>query len=50
MQKFMTFTAGAIVAFTASMVNAADNVTVPLKWVTQTQFAGDYVAQDNGFY
>ena len=50
MQKFMTFTAGAIVAFTASMVNAADNVTVQLKWVTQTQFAGYYVAQDKGFY
>ena len=50
MQKLMTFTAGAIVAFTASMVNAADNVTVQLKWVTQTQFAGYYVAQDKGFY
>jgi NitT/TauT family transport system substrate-binding protein len=25
-------------------------VTVQLKWVTQTQFAGYYVAQDKGFY
>ena len=50
MQKLKTFTVGAIVAFTASMVNAADNVTVQLKWVTQTQFAGYYVAQDKGFY
>ena len=50
MKKFMTFTAGAIFAVTASMANAADDVTVQLKWVTQTQFAGYYVAQDKGFY
>ena len=46
----MIFAVGAIVAITASIVNAADNVTVELKWVTQTQFAGYYVAQDKGFY
>ena len=46
----MIFAVGAIVAITASIVNAADNVTVQLKWVTQTQFAGYYVAQDKGFY
>ena len=50
MKKFMTFTVGAVVALTASIVNAADNVTIQLKWVTQTQFAGYYVAQDKGFY
>lgn len=29
---------------------AADDVTIQLKWVTQAQFAGYYVAQDKGFY
>ncbi len=35
----------------ASMsTHAADDVTLQLKWVTQAQFAGYYVAQDKGFY
>ncbi|MFX8335538.1 ABC transporter substrate-binding protein, partial [Acinetobacter baumannii] len=29
---------------------AADAVTLQLKWVTQAQFAGYYVAKDKGFY
>ena len=29
---------------------AADEVTLQLKWVTQAQFAGYYVALDQGFY
>ena len=29
---------------------AADDVTLQLKWVTQSQFAGYYVALENGFY
>ncbi len=29
---------------------AADDVTLQLKWVTQAQFAGYYVAKDKGFY
>lgn len=29
---------------------AADDVTLQLKWVTQAQFAGYYVALDQGFY
>jgi NitT/TauT family transport system substrate-binding protein len=29
---------------------AADPVTIQLKWVTQAQFAGYYVAKDKGFY
>ena len=33
-----------------SMASAADDVTLQLKWVTQAQFAGYYVAQDQGFY
>ena len=30
--------------------HAADELTLQLKWVTQAQFAGYYVAQDKGFY
>lgn len=32
------------------MAHAADKVTLQLKWVTQGQFAGYYVAKDKGFY
>ncbi|WP_248304804.1 ABC transporter substrate-binding protein [Breoghania sp. L-A4] len=32
------------------MAQAADSVTLQLKWVTQGQFAGYYVAKDKGFY
>ncbi|WP_170358004.1 ABC transporter substrate-binding protein [Ruegeria arenilitoris] len=43
---------GVIAAFslTASAALAADEVTLQLKWVTQAQFAGYYVAKDKGFY
>jgi NitT/TauT family transport system substrate-binding protein len=34
----------------AGGVNAADDMTLQLKWVTQAQFAGYYVALENGFY
>ncbi len=34
----------------AGGANAADPVTLQLKWVTQAQFAGYYVALDRGFY
>lgn len=44
-----TALAGAL-AFGASIAQAADDVTLQLKWVTQAQFAGYYVAQDQGFY
>jgi NitT/TauT family transport system substrate-binding protein len=32
------------------VAQAADTVTLQLKWVTQAQFAGYYVAKDKGFY
>ncbi len=43
---------GAVAAFSlaASSALAADEVTLQLKWVTQAQFAGYYVAKDKGFY
>jgi NitT/TauT family transport system substrate-binding protein len=34
----------------ASGAGAADKVTLQLKWVTQAQFAGFYVAKDKGYY
>ena len=34
----------------AGAAHAADQVTLQLKWVTQAQFAGYYVAKDKGFY
>ena len=40
--------AGAMLA--AGAANAADPVTIQLKWVTQAQFAGYYVAKDKGYY
>lgn len=43
---------GTVVALTmaASAALAADDVKLQLKWVTQAQFAGYYVALDQGFY
>ncbi len=41
--------AGAM-AMGASVAQAADDVTLQLKWVTQAQFGGYYVALDKGFY
>src|SRR5690606_36029314 len=34
----------------AFQAEAADKVTLQLKWVTQAQFGGYYVAKDKGFY
>ena len=39
-----------LAAFAAGGANAADDVTLQLKWVTQAQFAGYYVAAAQGFY
>ena len=40
----------AALALLAGAANAADPLTLQLKWVTQAQFAGYYVAEDKGFY
>ncbi len=42
--------ASAVALFAAGSAAAADDVTLQLKWVTQAQFAGYYVALDQGFY
>jgi NitT/TauT family transport system substrate-binding protein len=41
--------AAALLAFAAG-AQAQDKLTLQLKWVTQAQFAGYYVAKDKGFY
>ncbi len=47
MKKLMV---GAALAMMAGGAQAADDVTLQLKWVTQAQFAGYYVAQAKGYY
>ncbi|MDH6269643.1 NitT/TauT family transport system substrate-binding protein [Rhizobium sp. SG_E_25_P2] len=51
MKKTITLlmTASAL-TLAALSAQAADKVTLQLKWVTQAQFAGYYVAKDKGFY
>ena len=48
MRTFLTSLAATLLTSTAAL--AADDVTLQLKWVTQAQFAGYYVALDKGFY
>ncbi len=40
----------AALSLAAFQAAAADKVVLQLKWVTQAQFAGYYVAKDKGFY
>lgn len=48
MKRFLAGMAAA--GLLAGAAQAADEVTLQLKWVTQAQFAGYYVALDKGFY
>ena len=54
MKKLTTLLAASAVALGASLAttaaSAADDLTLQLKWVTQAQFAGYYVAKEKGFY
>ncbi len=47
--KILMTTAVAL-GLTATAAMAQDEVTLQLKWVTQAQFAGYYVALENGYY
>ncbi len=47
MIKIMMVILAISVTFSAQ---AADKITIQLKWVTQAQFAGYYVAHDKGYY
>lgn len=50
MRKSIALCAAAAMALTTTTALAADELTLQLKWVTQGQFAGYYVAKDKGFY
>ncbi|MDB5506230.1 MAG: nitrate transporter substrate-bindinhypothetical proteinotein [Devosia sp.] len=51
MKKLMvSLLAGAVALAAAGSAMAQDALTLQLKWVTQAQFAGYYVAKDKGFY
>ncbi len=49
-KKLMTILLAGAMSVTASAAMAADKLSLQLKWVTQAQFAGYYVAKDKGFY
>ncbi|KAA0075003.1 ABC transporter substrate-binding protein [Tardiphaga sp. P9-11] len=48
MKKIMAL--GAAMTLSLGSAQAADKVTVQLKWVAQAQFAGYFVAKEKGFY
>ena len=50
MNKITKLLLAGAMSLAAFAAQAADKVTLQLKWVTQAQFAGYYVAQDKGFY
>jgi NitT/TauT family transport system substrate-binding protein len=50
MKKLMVSMLAGAMSLAAFQALAADKVTLQLKWVTQAQFAGYYVAKDKGFY
>src|SRR5271168_686 len=50
MKSIMFALAGVAAIAAVTSAQAADKVTLQLKWVTQAQFAGYYVAKDKGFY
>ena len=49
-RKITTLILSALMGMVSTMALAGDKVTLQLKWVTQAQFAGYFVAKDKGFY
>ncbi|MEO9875608.1 MAG: ABC transporter substrate-binding protein [Anderseniella sp.] len=49
-KKLMTIMLAGAMSVAATAAMAADKLALQLKWVTQAQFAGYYVAKDKGFY
>ncbi len=49
-KTIVSMLAGALSLAASHLAMAADEVTLQLKWVTQAQFAGYFVAKDKGFY
>jgi len=50
MKRFAIVVGAAVLASSGMSAEAADKLTLQLKWVTQAQFAGYFVAKDKGFY
>ena len=50
MRKMKAAVAATTLVLSAGVAEAADELTLQLKWVTQAQFAGYYVALEEGFY
>ena len=50
MKRLMVSLLAGAMSLAAAQALAADKVTLQLKWVTQAQFGGYYVAKDKGFY
>ena len=50
MKKLIIPVLAGAMSLAAFQAMAADKVTLQLKWVTQAQFGGYYVAKDKGFY
>ena len=50
MKHTLALAAGLTFGLALSSAQAADPVTIQLKWVSQAQFAGYFVARDKGFY
>src|SRR3954468_6278225 len=50
MKHTLALAAGLTLGLSLPTAQAADKVTIQLKWVAQAQFAGYFVAKDKGFY
>jgi NitT/TauT family transport system substrate-binding protein len=50
MKKMLMIMMASAFALSAGQALAADKLRLQLQWVTQSQFAGYYVAKDKGFY
>ncbi len=50
MKKLLSLSLGLAMGLTTGAAMAKDNLVLQLKWVTQAQFAGYYVAKEKGFY
>src|SRR6201988_2389797 len=50
MKKSVALAASMTMGLSLATAHAADKVTIQVKWVTQAQFAGYFVARDKGFY
>ena len=50
MKHRLALAAGLSLGLAVTGAQAADSVTIQLKWVAQAQFAGYFVAKDKGFY